>query len=65
MSKITTSNLQSSCLNCTNRTIGCHSKCEMYLKYRNEISKSKAIIKNNKDKEYDYIDYCVKLYKKF
>lgn len=32
-------NVKSGCYGCTDRTIGCHSSCEKYLKYREEIQK--------------------------
>lgn len=29
--------IKSSCLNCLNRTMGCHGKCELYADYRARI----------------------------
>jgi hypothetical protein len=47
------------CIDCTKRYVGCHSKCEDYLKFRRELDeKNEARIKA-KQEEDRYISYCV------
>ena len=46
--------VKSPCLNCTNREIGCHKKCELYLDYCAKNDKIKAAIRNN-SMYYEYI----------
>lgn len=41
------------CLNCEDRILGCHSTCEKYIAYKNEITRRRNLkIKRLKDEEY-------------
>lgn len=42
------------CKNCESREVGCHSKCEKYLKYREEWQKANKKIREDK-KAFDAI----------
>ena len=39
------------CLNCTDRKIGCHSRCERFLEYRERLNKINARKREIKFKE--------------
>ena len=45
---------QSPCLNCKQRTANCHSKCEEYAYFRNELDEYNAYRKKNKQTDNDY-----------
>lgn len=42
------------CKDCPNREIGCHSKCEKYIQFKNDLKKDKAKEKAEKKIEYDF-----------
>lgn len=42
-----------SCLNCTKRNLQCHSICEDYKRYKEELEKYK-ILKKQKERQYSY-----------
>lgn len=46
-----------SCYNCENRTVGCHTICEEYLKFVQENEKRKAVIRKEKDLTYAAISF--------
>lgn len=39
------------CKDCPNREIGCHSKCEKYIQFKNDLKKDKAKEKAEKKME--------------
>ena len=45
--------MKSPCMNCNVRHMGCHSKCRLYEKYKNELE----IIGIKKDEESDFMSY--------
>lgn len=48
MSKLT------SCFNCNERTLGCHSKCEKYLEYKAKLKERNAKARKAHDANSDY-----------
>lgn len=48
------------CHNCKERYVGCHSNCQEYAEYRNELNKIKAKKKATKDLELNIKDIHVK-----
>lgn len=51
--------MNNACKNCTDRYIGCHSKCDKYAEFRNEVSKMRK-----HEREYNsnpcYMNYLLK-----
>ena len=39
---------KSPCLNCIDREIGCHSRCDRYKQFRNEIDDEKQVVRDCK-----------------
>lgn len=44
------------CINCQNRKINCHSKCEEYKKFRKWKDEQNIIINNKKRQQAEYIN---------
>jgi hypothetical protein len=42
------------CKDCTKRTVGCHSHCEIYKAFRTELDKRNELIRKNKEAYYKY-----------
>lgn len=56
MSKIKfTANLQTPCKDCARRVVGCHSTCEEYATYRQELAEMKEKIDQAKSFEKEYM----------
>lgn len=51
--------MKTPCKDCTDRYIGCHGECELYLDYRAEINKCREIANKQKEDDY-YFNYCGK-----
>ena len=49
--------MMSPCKDCPDRYIGCHSSCNKYISYKNELEDFKAKVKKAKDKEIVFIEY--------
>lgn len=43
--------IKAPCMDCRNRQIGCHGKCELYKHYQEEKRKEKTIMKKFRDEE--------------
>lgn len=50
------------CLNCTERYLGCHSKCEKYKKYKKELAEYNNKVKIEKQM-YNRIRKRIKMFK--
>lgn len=48
----------SPCKDCTRRVVGCHSACEDYSAYKQELTLSKAEADKEKNKNVYWLDYC-------
>ena len=48
-----------SCKNCTSRTVGCHSKCEKYIKEKKEYDIKKNEEKHRKDMDEQLRSYFI------
>lgn len=51
--------MKTPCKDCTDRYIGCHGECELYLDYKAEINKCREIANKQKEDDY-YFNYCGK-----
>ena len=40
--------MKSSCMNCTDRVLGCHSHCERYARYKEEVNRINKASKNDR-----------------
>jgi citrate lyase synthetase len=49
--------VHNSCLGCTDRYVGCHSKCEKYKTYKEEMTKLEDIVNKKKKKYSGYVEY--------
>ena len=45
--------MKSNCLGCTNRTIGCHSTCEIYKQWKNGVDKKNEMRRKVIKKHFD------------
>ena len=55
--------IESPCLGCEDRELGCHSSCEKYIEYQRVREEQKKIIRDQKLSEAQFISYkrdCVK-----
>lgn len=43
--------IESPCLDCTDRHVGCHSECDKYLSYKIDMTNQKAIVADNKARD--------------
>lgn len=50
--------IESPCLGCTDRAVGCHSRCDKYAAYRAEVDKVHA--EKIKRRDNDYVDYSLR-----
>lgn len=51
------------CFNCTNRKIGCHDMCKLYLTYHYNLAEYNAEIRHQKELDNDYISYKSRKYR--
>lgn len=54
-----TSSIKSPCLNCINRSINCHSTCESYKSFRQNLDAFNKMVRDEKHKENDYNDHLI------
>lgn len=47
------------CLGCTDRALGCHSTCDIYLKEKAEYDKVKAKERKSIDREKDVLEFLM------
>ena len=47
------------CINCCDREVGCHSKCEKYKKFRSDLDEKNRINKERKDKQSATMEYII------
>lgn len=47
------------CLNCVDKTQGCHSECNKYKAYCLVLKAEKKAIQESKKREKEYVEYCV------
>lgn len=47
------------CINCCDREVGCHSKCDKYKKFRSDLDEKNRINKEIKDKQSTTMEYIV------
>lgn len=43
--------IESPCLDCNNRHVGCHGECDKYLSYKIDITNHKTIVEDNKARD--------------
>ena len=53
------------CHDCTERYPACHDHCEKYKEAKDKIQAEKDLIFKNKSKDFAYIDYKRKKFKKY
>ena len=46
--------MESKCIECKDRHIGCHSTCDYYLSWRKELDGVKTLIRKAKKKQSDF-----------
>ena len=49
--------VQSPCLNCQNKFLGCHSTCQTYLEFKEKINIEKELIRKQKESKNLYFGY--------
>lgn len=47
------------CINCCDREVGCHSKCDKYKKFRSDLDEKNRISRAIKDKQSTTMEYIV------
>lgn len=52
--------LRPNCKECTERYLGCHDKCESFLKYREEWAKVKELKRKNSELENSFYELTFK-----
>ena len=50
-------NKKAPCLDCKDRTVGCHGVCGTYKSFRNELDGVNKTTKKNKTQEQNYLNY--------
>ena len=48
---------KSPCLNCIDREVGCHSRCERYSRFRNEIDDEKKVVRDFKAQHNEHMAF--------
>lgn len=51
---------QSPCRNCTERVLGCHSECDLYLTFRRALDRYNELYREQRTKESQVDDYLIK-----
>lgn len=54
------SRIHNQCLGCTDRYVGCHSKCEKYKAYKEEMAKFDETVNKSREKYSNYVSYKYK-----
>lgn len=47
------------CIDCCDREVGCHSKCDRYKKFRSDLDEKNRINKERKDRQSATMEYIV------
>lgn len=48
---------KSSCVNCQERYVGCHSVCDKYKEYRKKLDEFNEAVRKSKNEDADYVTY--------
>ena len=49
--------MKSPCMNCNKRSVGCHTDCVLYKKYRNALDEYNSLLRKGVEKENMFVDY--------
>lgn len=57
MRQVSNDNVKTPCLNCANRSVGCHGGCNNYKSYRERLDKANETIRDSKNKSDVFLNY--------